>query len=380
MKKYLYYGMGCMLVLASCAQSASHSHEADEHSEEAGHQHPANEIVMSHEMIEAAGIETWGVQPGTFAEVLKTSGQILAAQGEDVTVVAPVSGVVSFMGRLSEGTLLNARGEILSISSGQLQEGSQTERVKIAYETAKSDFDRASRLVEKQIITRKDFNAIREKYENARLAYDALSVGEDGENTHVKSPFQGYVKSLAVNEGDFVSVGQPLLVVSMNRRLQLRAEVSERYFSSLGNIVSANFTTPYDDKVYSLNRLDGKRIAYGKSTNGTSYYIPVTFEFNNVGDVIPGSYVEVYLLGTRRDNVISLPKTAVVEEQGLNFVYIKVVEHGFVRREVKLGLSDGERYEVLSGIRSGEEVVVKGAIHVKLASAAHTIPGHTHNH
>lgn len=54
------------------------------------------------------------------------------------------------------------------------------------------------------------------------------------------------------------------------------------------------------------------------------YYIPVTFEFDNRGDVIPGSFVGVYLLSEERQGVISLPVSAITEEQGLNFVYLQV--------------------------------------------------------
>ena len=38
------------------------------------------------------------------------------------------------------------------------------------------------------------------------------------------------------------------------------------------------------------------------------------------------------------------------------------------------------RTEVLSGVSAGDNVVVKGAYHVKLASASNVIPAHTHNH
>ena len=380
MKKYLMGGVCMALALGACAHHESHNHETEIESEAEAHEHAANEIVMTHEAIEAAGITTEVVQPGAFAEVLQTSGQILSAQGEEQTVVAPVAGTVQFTRQLTEGTALAAGKVVLTVESDQLMNGSQTERARIAYEAAKRDYDRSSRLVAKQIVTEKEFYAVKEKYETARLAYEAIAVSSGDKGTAVKAPIQGFVKTLAVGEGDFVEMGQPLMVLSKNRRLQLKAEVSERYFAQLQHVTSAKFKTSYDAQVYNLDQLDGKRIAYGKSTNGTSYYLPITFEFNNVGNVIAGSFVEVYLLGAPRSHVISLPKSALTEEQGLNFVYVKVDDHGFMRREVKLGTTDGERYEILKGIHPGEEVVVNGAIHVKLASASNSIPGHTHNH
>ena len=41
---------------------------------------------------------------------------------------------------------------------------------------------------------------------------------------------------------------------------------------------------------------------------------------------------------------------------------------------------NGERIEITDGLKPGETVVTKGAIHVKLASASNAIPAHTHSH
>ena len=99
-----------------------------------------------------------------------------------------------------------------------------------------------------------------------------------------------------------------------------------------------------------------------------------------MGGIIPGSFAEVYLLTNKRTSVISLPVSAITEEQGLNFVYIRQDADCYTKREVKLGESDGERVEICSGLKAGENVVTRGAVHIKLASASNAIPAHTHNH
>ena len=194
------------------------------------------------------------------------------------------------------------------------------------------------------------------------------------------SPINGYVKSCLVKEGDYVTVGQPLMTVTQTRRLMLKAEVSERYYPSVRQVVSANFKTPYNNRVYQLSELNGRLLSYGKASGDTSYYIPVTFEFDNRGEMTPGSFVEVYLLASERKDIISLPVSAITEEQGLNFVYIQLDEEGYRKQEVRLGGNDGQRVEILSGLKGGEKVVTQGAIHVKLASASNAIPAHTHHH
>ena len=66
----------------------------------------------------------------------------------------------------------------MTISSNKLQDGDPAERARIAYEAAKADFERASRLVESQIVSKKECVAIKEKYENAKLAYEALAKNQ----------------------------------------------------------------------------------------------------------------------------------------------------------------------------------------------------------
>lgn len=385
MKRYIWMGALAVCMLGACGGHEEHDHEHDhDHEAEAEaketHAGHSDEIILTPEKAKAAGVKVEEIQPGTFQSVIATSGQILAAQGDEATVVASVSGVVNFTRPLTEGVQVGAGTALMTVSSQHIQEGDAVKRARIAYETAKREYERAAKLVDKQIVSQKDFSLLKENYENARIAYEALSPSKDGKGVSVKSPIGGYVKSCLVKEGDYVTVGQPLLTVTQTRRLQLKAEVSERYYAELKSIVSANFTTPYDNKVYRLDDLKGRLLSYGKSSGDASFYIPVTFEFDNRGDMLAGSFVEVYLLSGERQGVISLPVSAITEEQGLNFVYLQVDAEGYKKQEVKLGMSDGTRVEILSGLKGGEKVVTAGAMHVKLASASNAIPAHTHNH
>ncbi|MBR5203594.1 MAG: efflux RND transporter periplasmic adaptor subunit [Bacteroidaceae bacterium] len=371
-------------------EQEGHSHEGHNHAQEAkadahaghdhGHEHGSNpdEIILAPEKAKAAGVASMEIQPKAFRQVIKASGEVQSAQGNESTIVANVSGVVSFQRSVTEGMQVGKGTALMSISASNLQDGDPAERARIAYESAKADFDRASRLVESQIVSQKEFNAIKEKYESAKLAYEALSKNQTKNGVSVTSPMGGYIKNLLVKEGDYVAVGQPLATVTQNNRLFLRADVSERYYKYLNGITSANFKTPYDNQVYELEALNGKLLSYGKSAG--SFYVPVTFSFDNKGDIMPGSFVEIYLLSKPMENTIALPIEALTEEQGLYFIYIQKCAESYRKQEVKLGASNGKEVEILSGVNPGDKVVVKGAYHVKLASASNALPAHSHEH
>ena len=163
-------------------------------------------------------------------------------------------------------------------------------------------------------------------------------------------------------------------------RLTLRADLPQKYARQLADISTANFRISYSDSVMSLADLNGKRIS-SASVAVNPGYIPVYFSFDNNGTVLPGSYAEVYLIGARKENVLVVPVASVVEQQGRHFVYVKIDDHGYEKRPVVLGRDNGTDVEILSGLHSGDCVVVKGSIFVKLAETSNVVPeGHSHNH
>ncbi|MDR0697780.1 MAG: efflux RND transporter periplasmic adaptor subunit [Tannerella sp.] len=358
-----------------CHDEDGHDHETPD--TEGGH---SDEIPFSKRQAEAVGLQVEEVTYGIFSHVIKTSGQILSAQGDEVTIAATSNGIVSFINSsLSDGASIRAGEAIVAISAKNLLDGDPAKKTKIAYETALKEYQRAEELIKVQIISAKEFEQTRLRYETAKTAYEAQASDITASGVKVASPVNGYIKNRLVNQGEYVSVGQPIATVSQNRRLQLRAEVSENYFKSLKNIGSANFQTSYDNTVYKLSDLNGRLLSFGKASDRQSFYIPVTFEFDNIGDFVPGSFVSVYLLSKAQDDAISIPLSAVTEEQGLHFVYLQVDEEGYKKQEVTLGQSNGDRIQIMSGVKPGDKVVIKGVYQVKLATASSVTPeGHSH--
>lgn len=399
MKKLIFMGVLGLFILGSCNSKSGgeghegHDHETEAHDHEAegegheGHDHDneaeaehSDEIILPKAKADAAGVKVTTIEPGTFEQVIKTSGQVLAAQGDESVAVATVAGVVSFRGKVTEGMSVGKGTTLITISSSNIAEGDPVQRARIAYDISKKEYERMKALVINKIVSDKDFAQAEQSYENARISYEALAKNHSAGGQAIPSPMGGFVKNILVKEGDYVTIGQPLVSVTQNRRLFLRAEVSEKYYPYLRTIGSANFQTPYDNKVYELKELGGKLLSFGKASGDNSFYVPVTFEFDNKGDIIPGSFVEVYLLSTPMPQVLSLPRTALTEEQGLFFVYLQLDEEGYKKQEVTLGADNGKSVQILTGIKAGDQVVTSGAYQVRLASASNAIPAHSHEH
>lgn len=384
MKRIIFISIIGAFILGSCHDHAGHNHGEEGHDHEAEvacpEQSHSDEIIFPEAQAKAAGVIVETIRPKTFHQVIPTSGQIMAAQGDETTVVANVAGVVSFRSPVTDGMSIRKGMPLIILSSQNMVEGDPVQRAKIDYDIARKEYERAKSLVENKIVSEKDFNAIKQTYENARISYEAVAKNQTAGGQAVTAPISGYIKSCLVNEGDYVTIGQPLVSITQNRRLYLRADLSERYYSYLKNITSANFETPYDNNVYSLDNLNGRLLSYGKAAGNNSFYIPVTFEFDNRGEIIPGSYVSVYLLSNPIQDALVLPRSALTEEQGLHFIYLQLDAEGYRKQEVKLGADNGKEVQILSGLHAGDKVVTVGAYQVKLAGATNAIPAHSHEH
>ena len=369
-----------MIFTFSCAprQNAAAGDEHNEKHEDSSHEEGL--IHFTDEQAKAAKLQTEVIEPGQFRDVLKTGGRILPAQGDQRTIAATIEGTIS-LSNIAEGCKVSAGQTVAKISTKSLAGGDQVAKAKAEYDAARIEYDRASELVRDNIISKKEFEQSRLKFQTSRSAYEAYSGNADGNGVSVKSGISGYIRQLKVSNGEFVTLGQTIATVSRNRRLQLRADVSEKYFSKISDIRSANFKTSGSDTTYSLDTLNGKLLSFGRATADESYFIPILFEFDNTGDFVPGSYAEIYLQGKNRQNVISIPESALTEEQGVCFVYLKIGKEAYRKQEVGIGESDGIRREITRGLKQGDRIVTEGTYEVKLAAVSGLVPeGHTHNH
>ena len=372
MKKAIFAIMVLSASLTSCKQSrdgnGAHAEEPARHD---------NEIVFDRHKAESAGLEYETVRKHPFKQVIAATVRWYSAPGKTKTVVAPDQGVVAFAESIAEGSHVEAGEKLFSISSGNLQDGDPVEKAGIEYETARKQYERAKKLAEDDIISQSEMETAAYRFQNAEMAYKAL--GSDGDGAVVNSPCTGDLSRISINDGDFVSMGQTLATVTDNRRIRLVAQVPARFASDIDNLSGAKFKASHSESVYDSGDLDGEIIAISKNLEN-SPYVTATLETDNPGNLMPGSFAEIWLYTGKADETISLPYSAITEEQGTYSVFVQVDEDCYKKKSVVLGGNDGERVEILDGLAEGDKVVTDGGIHLKLAASAGVIPGHTHNH
>lgn len=362
-------------------QESKHQAYTKDESEKLNTQNEHDDLIIFHdEDAEKYGVVRKKIEPSAFNQIIPTFGEIEFTPEKEKVVVATSGGIVQYnISTLNEGTQIKSGQSLMSISSKKLPDGDNGERAIITYQIAEQEYERATSLYKEQLISQKEFNEAKLTFENAKIAYNAISGNTGKGGVSINAPMNGFIKSKFVKNGDYVSVGDPLFVISDQNRLQLKAFVPLKYNKQLPSISSANLELPYEDKVLELADYDAKVTSYARSINNQEQYIPIFISFNNNQHVVAGTASKVYLIGDKKENVLSLPKSALLEEGGLLFVYVEVHNEEYEKRYVTTGMENGIDIEIVDGLNPSDVVVVERPFLIRLSQMSGEISdGHTH--
>jgi cobalt-zinc-cadmium efflux system membrane fusion protein len=342
----------------------------------------SNEIVFLKEQAWKMEFANAPVVKQELYDVVKCSGKILPSLGDEKTIIATTSGIVVFNSTgVSIGAEVSANQTLFTVTGGNITDNN----IRTQFQSAKANFERESQnLTRKTELYESDVIA-KAAYENAVLSHDLaktqyqnLSANYSRGGKAIRSTFTGYIKQLFKSEGQYVEAGEALAVITQNKRLTLEAHVGQLNYHLLNDAMSANFS--YNGKTHTIEEYNGKLLSYGKALTDESPKIPVYFELDNKNDLLPGSFIEVWIKSTKRSNALTIPVSALLENYSQYSVIVQTGGERFEKRNILLGISDGRNVEVISGLREGERVVTTGAYQVKMASMSGEVPSHGHAH
>ena len=316
-----------------------------------------------------------------FHGVIRTAGKIIPTTSGSTMVIAKNPGIVTFTKLINPGILIEKGALVAAVTGQGLSEGNpetQLLNAKENYEKSKKDYDRNTILLKSNLVSRPDFEASEASYLKTKKEYDILTENIKGDGFEIYAPVTGHLTRLLVNNGSKVESGMPIAEIISNSPVLLETMVSSKYTGIIQKISDGLIMTA-SNKAYQISQCNGRMI--GGSTNvQTLGQIPVRFEIVSNADLVPGSIATVYLWYDNNDKTITVPASAIVEEQGTYYVFIEKTGESFEKRRVGISTSDGLRVSITDGLATDEWVAVKGAMLVKLASMSGAIPSHGHVH
>lgn len=369
------------------AAICNHNHSECENHHDHGHSHDhesVNALSFLKEQSWKIDFATDEVRESSFDGIVKVAALVSAAPDNTATLVATTPGRVIYIGNIVAGkSVENGESLILLDGSGVTENDAAVKfaEAESNYNVAKANYERKMLLYKDNIVSKKDVEAAEALLRYSEAQYNSMKRSFDNGNSVLKSSMKGYVSSLLVQNGEYVSAGTPVAMLQCDGAVNLSAELPVRYASSLANLATVNVELP-NGQLYTLDQIEGRIVAVGRAANSCSM-IPVTVNAKSLPGVVPGSVVMLYLSSLLPDSEkrVAVPRSSLIEEMGNHFVFVQLSPVSFEKREVKIGSTDGVYTQILNGLCAGERIVTKGAVSLKLSQGAAALDphaGHVH--
>jgi HlyD family secretion protein len=182
----------------------------------------------------------------------------------------------------------------------------------------------------------------------------ARSLEEKVASATVTAPTDGTLYSLPVHAGDFVKLGDALAEMADLSHVRVRAFVDEPDIGSLEP--NQNVSVTWDAKP-------------GRTWSGHTEEVPkqvVPRGMRSVGevlcsidndrlDLLPNTNVQVKIMVRERHGVLVVPRAAVMGDNDQHYVFV-FGDDKVKRRDISVGVASTSKYEVVSGLSSGDRV------------------------
>lgn len=192
---------------------------------------------------------------------------------------------------------------------------------------------------------------------NDIIAYiDRDEVGLKFEKAPVESPLAGIIGRVYVDIGENVTTQTPIALVVDMQRVEIDLDIPEKYYAkiSLGQIAKIKVDAyPEEEFKGEVTKISP---VVDLSTRSTPIEIVVD---NPEKKLCSGMFAKVNLVIAEHKNVPVVLKEAIMGKEPDLYVYL--VENGkTILRKITLGIHQGQDYEVESGLKDGDSVVIMG--------------------
>jgi RND family efflux transporter MFP subunit len=347
---------GAALLLAFTFAGCSNKSGSDE---EKGGENTAKAIVE---------VTLTKVARADIAQTITISGNIAALPNRDVRVSSLVAGRVAQLS-VAEGDHVNVGQLIAKIDDRPIRDQLQQAEAAVAQaqanlENARLARERNDTLFGRGIVARKELEDARTQL---AVAEAALRQAEAARSTaqlqltraEIHSPLTGTVVKRFASVGEQVdgTAAQPLVEVAERTEVELFASVPAPYLSKFRVGQSLEITS----EAFPGKTFRGRVAAISPSVDPATNVGLVRVRLSNEGGLLRlGMFLNAQVPIDTHAHALAVPPQAIYrDQQGQPHVY-RVEGADAVSVEVTLGIETPERYEILSGVKEGDSIILTG--------------------
>ena len=375
MKIYYYFiTLGLSLFLATSCNSKKTEQKHKEEAKHEEHGEHEEELSLNQAQMNALKLRLGKITERNIPTTLELSGELELPPQSKAYVTPYMSGIVRKI-LIQEGDKVS-KGQIVAYLSQpefiHLQDQYLSMYNQLRYQ--KKEYERKKRLYKEQITSGKDFQNIESEYNSTKAKVEALAQklnllnissekiekGEVSSIASVKSPISGFVTKIYTNLGKNAASDEPMFQIINNDSLYLSLSVYEKDLNKVKLGQKLNFTVGNDDsspleaRIYSINP--------SFVDNSKAVRVNAKIQNPNKRHLMEGMYA-IAKLELENRKVPSLPKDAVVSENGKNYIFVQESMSNenisnFHKLQVQIGESWGDYVEIIMKPSLAKEVKV----------------------
>jgi membrane fusion protein, heavy metal efflux system len=330
-------------------------------------------------------VETSLVELGSGAHDLTLVGRVVYAEDHYSRISSPLEGRVLEV-RAHLGQHVEAGSVLLVLDSQDIaqayaeyaREHSELQYATHAHELAKDLYENKAlalkdlRQAENELIkARAEFRRAKERLLSLRVSAQELEKPLERQKItsrfEMKSPLTGIVVERNVTPGQSIGgdSGQILFTVADLDLLQVVADVYERDLAYLA-LVKEGQQAKVKVEAYPDVSFPATVTIIGDVVDPASRPIKLHALVSNKDHRLkPEMFARLHIDVGASSLLLTIPREAVLEEDGREFVYVVEGPNQYVRRDVKVSTISADQVRVLEGLASGQRIVTKGAVLVK---------------
>lgn len=225
-------------------------------------------------------------------------------------------------------------------------------QAKVAFENARSTFDRMSGYYESGGLSQQDYDNARASYRVAEADWNAVQ-----QTVLVRAPISGVVTKINVMPSDNVDKEDELFTISRTDRMKARLWVPEKEISNYE--VGQRAAAQWNDLT-----LSGRVVQVDRAINAAHQAFGVTAEFDNPqGLQLCGMIARIKVVSYAQNDAVVIDRKNVAHDDGGSYVYL-ARDNRAEKRYVTLGPSNGLDVEVQSGLTSGDTLITDGQLNL----------------
>lgn len=243
-----------------------------------------------------------------------------------------------------------------SVSSLEAAKQSTLEAAKTRYDNAVNNLKSAKETLNLTVnVTNEKSTSVAEA--NVASAKAALDIASHNlANTSITAPISGYIATKNLKNGQMTSPGIEIFSIVSTNSVEAEFNVTE----SVIPFVKVGTPAVVSVKSAGINDIEATVTSVNQTKNAQTGLYTVKVSIANSDNLLKvGMFADVKLTLETSENVVYIPLDAVLQADDTMYVYVTDGTTA-TKRELTLGISDGEYTEVTSGLSAGEQIVVKG--------------------